>query len=271
MSDVWDQGPYANETYLRSLATSSGDIKRQVGNTLQEIARQRAVAGQQTEQIPGAAGLEFDRSQNQLSGDMQTLGIGPLASVMNAFSNGKASYGRASGLLNQGFGEQEVSRRGSANNIQQELLSDLASKANTYISGRQLEDRDKNFRTQEAERQAAVQRQMQDQAHQQAMSLIAAARAQAAASAASYLPPPSAPQYTGSTGGSRAPGSGAILGPLASRSFDEGYYAATAAYGDAGALDFLSRNQREGGLTQGQREVLSALQRRQAMLSQRLQ
>lgn len=266
MSDVWDQGPYANETYLRSLATSSGDIKRQVGNTLQEIARQRAVAGQQTAQIPGAAGLEFDRSKDQLSGDMQTLGIGPLASVMNAFSNGKASYGRASGLLDQGFGEQEVSRRGSANNIQQELLADLASKAGTYISGRELEDRDKNFRAQEAERQAAVQRAMQDQAHRQAMSLIAAARAQAS----QYLAPPRGPQYTGSTGGSRAPGTGEILGPLANQAFDEGYYAATSSYGDAGALDFLSRNQREGGLTQSQREVLDALQRRQSMLAERL-
>lgn len=169
---------YDNETYLQSLNASKGDVDRQVQNALAEIARQRQVAGQQTAKIPGAANTAISTSRDTLNTQLSGLGVTPLASLMQAFDSTGASYGRAAGLLNQGFGEQETRRRGSAVGLQQELLADIQAKANDYITRRQQEDRERAFQQQEAARQRALQEELARQSQAQA-AMSAAAQQQA--------------------------------------------------------------------------------------------
>lgn len=241
----WDSGAYANDTYLQSLKTSSADVTRQVQNTLAEIARQRQVAGTQTTKIPGAANTAFSGAEGTLASLLASIGQNPLAAVTAAFSGGRAAYGRAAGLLDQGFGEQQVQRNAQTENIKQQLLADLIRQGNEYAAQRAAEDRDRAFQTEENARSRALQEKL---------------AAMQSGGGGGYLAPPSYPQPVSPY----AP-------PPGQREFDENYYRAVAAYGPQGGVHFLMNNHRPGGLTAGQRATLTALQRRQTMLGQRLQ
>lgn len=162
---------YSNDTYLRSLDQSSADIRRQVENSIGEITKQREVAGQQTAQIPGAAASIFGAGSKSVSDDMASISRIdkhgnqanlPLQSLMDAFSAGTASYGRATGLLNQGFDEQAQQRRSGVESILAQLLADTNAKRNTYVGGREAEDRDRAFQEDESRRRADLERELQD-------------------------------------------------------------------------------------------------------------
>lgn len=162
---------YEGDPYLASLNQSTADIRRQIERTLTEINRQQAVAGAQVARIPGAANAVYTQGRDSVAGDMASISakdrngnqrVKPLASLMDAFTNGAASYGRAAGLFTQGLEEQATQRRGDVDSILQQLLADNTSKANTYIAGRQSEDRNRDFQMGEADRAAALQRELQD-------------------------------------------------------------------------------------------------------------
>lgn len=242
---AWDNAAYANDTYLASLRRSSQDVNRQVQNALQEIARQRQVASAQTTKIPGAANSAFGTAQGSMNAGLSELGVTPLASVLRAFTEGKASFGRASGLLRQGFGEQETQRRGAAGGLRQQLLADLERQGAQYVSQREAEDRQRAFMTEENARARAVQE--------------AIARQSAAAAARNYGSPypgpvPQPQQPTGPAGYSAGSAQNQWQ---RTQAFDEGFYKAVAAFGDAGGRHWLMNNQRPGGLTSGQQEFLT--------------
>lgn len=162
---------YSNDAYLQSLDQSSADIRRQVQNSIGEINRQREVAGQQAAKIPAAANNIYGGGSQSMSDDIASISrtgkhgeqaVTPLASMLDAFTNGAASYGRASGLLDQGFEEQAVQRRAGAESILQQLIADQASKAALYRGGLESEDRGMAFQREEADRRAAIEREAQD-------------------------------------------------------------------------------------------------------------
>lgn len=186
---------YSNDTYLRSLDQSSADIRRQVTNAIGEINRQREAAGQQTAQIPGATANIYTAGGQSVTSDLAGLSginratgqqrVTTLPALMGAFADGTASYGRVAGLLNQGFDEQAAQRRGSVESVLAQLLADNASKANTYRSGRESEDRGYDFAREEAERRAALERELQDRDSALRRELLELER-----STTQYLPPP---------------------------------------------------------------------------------
>jgi hypothetical protein len=180
VADPWAQGPYANETYLRSLAKSAGDVDRQVGNALTEIGRQRQVAGAQTAKIPGATNVIFNDGLSGLAKAGQAFGVtAPSEAVARAFTRNRDSMGVMAGLYNKGFGERETRQKGGVKNVSQELINDLRMKGTEYVSKRQQEDRDR----QHQERMAAQQRalQMEMMRRQEAMQRQAQAAAMAEA------------------------------------------------------------------------------------------
>lgn len=186
---------YDNDTYLRSLSAARGDIDRNVANTLAEIGRQRDVAVGQTQQIGGAvtrvgqdgtrqAQSGIDQAGSALAGlGLADIGSGALANtgqeVRNRFEALEGSYGRASGLLGQGFGEQATQRTGAANRIGKQLLTENDLKAQEYISSRQAEDRDRAFQTDMMNRSTAQQNRALDQQAQMGTDAIAAQQQQA--------------------------------------------------------------------------------------------
>lgn len=186
---------YSNDTYLRSLQDSSADIRRQVSNSIEEINKQRLIAGQQTAQIPGATANIYGAGSKSVSDDIASISgrsritgqarVQPLASVLNAFNDGTASYGRVAGLLNQGFDEQAAQRRSGVDSVLAQLLADNAAKANTYRSGREGEDRQRDFEREEADRQADLTRELQDRDAALARELLSLQQGPAG-----YLPPP---------------------------------------------------------------------------------
>lgn len=186
--------PYDNETYLQSLATARGAIDRQVGNTLAEIGRQEQVAVGQTQQIPGAVARTNEQAgemalgaQRQMRGAVDgnrglehRLG-GTFdrihGNVQNRLQAVQDAWGRASGLLAQGFGEQADQRRGSVDMIGQQLYADNDLQRMGYIAGRQAEDRSRAFAEEQAARQNSF---AQEQLGQQAALQREALAAQAA-------------------------------------------------------------------------------------------
>lgn len=159
---------YSNDVYLRSLAASSGDVDRQVKNALTEVSRQRQVAGAQTSLIPGAVNPIVDGSRQRLSADIASLGTGihddgrrggalQVGAVNQAFDNTKASYGRISGLLNQGFAERQTRQEGGVRGIEQDLLAGLRERAAEYTAGREAEDRQTSFTAQQNAAARALQ------------------------------------------------------------------------------------------------------------------
>lgn len=173
--------PYANETYLRSLAASQGDVNRQVGNALQEVVRQRDIGLARSAQVPGAAARLYDDGRGTLQGDLASLNsaggrpIGPLASVTGAFQDSKASYKQVGGLLGQGFRERSDRQTGEVKNLQQTLLAELRDKGNEYVSRREGEDRQMAFQAQQGAAARTLQEEMMRR--QQAMQEAAAAEA----------------------------------------------------------------------------------------------
>lgn len=156
-------GPYANETYLRGLKSSAADIERQVRNTLTEISRQRQVGQEAAAKIAGAAASAYAPVQENLGADLSSLGVQPLTSLTEAFTDEAAAYKDVGTLMGKGFQEEEVARTGGVKNIRSELLSDLRAKAREYISRRQQEDRQRSFETEENRRARLLQRQMAEQ------------------------------------------------------------------------------------------------------------
>lgn len=164
MADPWATGPYANETYLRSLAGSSADVQRQVANAYNEIQRQRVAYQAAAGQVAGAAGTAFNESQSRLGTSLASLGMGIQSqAVQNAYSGGRESYGKVAGLLQQGFGEQETRRRGQVTGIQNDLMADLRQKGHEYVSRRTQEDRERQHQEQMAAAQRALQIQLANQ------------------------------------------------------------------------------------------------------------
>lgn len=186
---------YSNDTYLRSLEESSADIRRQVTNSIEEINKQRQVAGQQTAQLPGVAANIYGGGSDRLTSDLASISgvnrttgaqrVNVLPAVQQAFADGTASYGRVAGLLNQGFDEQAAGRRATVESVLAQLLADNESKRATYAGGREAEDRDRNFAREEAERRAALERELQDRDAALARELLELER-----SGTGYLPPP---------------------------------------------------------------------------------
>lgn len=169
---------YANETYLQSLAASKSDATRALQNALSEISRQRQVGQDAAGQIPGAANTAFNTSQQRLTGDIQSLGLGgPLSSALQAFNMGRTGYQNASGLLREGFQEQSVQRTGGAKNIVQQVIGDITGKGNEYVSRRDQEERERAYREAEAARQRALQEELANRQYamqQQALAVQAA-------------------------------------------------------------------------------------------------
>lgn len=169
---------YANETYLQSLAASKSDATRALQNALSEISRQRQVGQDAAGQIPGAANTAFNTSQQRLTGDIQSLGLGgPLSSALQAFNMGRTGYQNASGLLSEGFNEQSVQRTGGAKNIVQQVIGDITGKGNEYVSRRDQEERERAYREAEAARQRALQEELANRQYamqQQALAVQAA-------------------------------------------------------------------------------------------------
>lgn len=149
--------PYANDAYLRSLDASSADIKRQVSNALTEVSRQRDVSLAQAAQVPGAASAVYNEGAGRLNTSLASIGATAMPSVSQAFQNSKASYGRVSGLLGQGFKERGERQAGGVRGLGDHLSADLRERAADYTARRQAEDRARAFQAQEGERQRALQ------------------------------------------------------------------------------------------------------------------
>lgn len=143
---------YDNETYLKSLAASSGDISRQVSNALTEIGTQKASAQEAAGRIAPTVGGILDESKGQLGGDLQSLGLQTSPALQAFYTNGKQSAGLVGSLMQQGFGEQATRRQGSVQGLQGDLLSNIRMQAMEYRARREQEDRQLAF---EREMQAA--------------------------------------------------------------------------------------------------------------------
>lgn len=168
---------YDNESYLRSLSKSRGDADRQISNTLSEIVRQRQVGQAQAGKTDEAAGSVFAQTKVQHQADRTNLGqslqgLGLSADLVpdsqtmlhDILGRQQGAYGKASGLLQQGFAEQGTQRTGLAQNIGKEIRGDFDSKRAEYVSRRDAEERQKaHQRALEQQRQAA---QRAAQAHQ---------------------------------------------------------------------------------------------------------
>jgi hypothetical protein len=179
---------YDNETYLKSLATARGSIDRQVNNTLAEVGRQQQTATAQTTKVPAAVDATNTQVRTQANGVADTmssalsrLGLAGIAGgevdvarsdVEGRLNTVRGAFGRASGLLAQGFGEQGDQRRGQVGQIGQQLRSDNDLQRVAYIGQRESEDRQAAFAREQAQRQEALARwQMGEQAGLQRESL----------------------------------------------------------------------------------------------------
>jgi Skp family chaperone for outer membrane proteins len=177
-ADPWATGPYANDTYLRSLAASSSDTKRQVGNALNEIARQKVVNQGQAGKVADTTRGIYQGGANQSQSDADILGVRQSGALQRGFASGQEAMGKIQGLWQQGFGERETRQRGAANNIGSELQRDLREKGFEYVSKRQQEDRQRAHEAQMAAQQRALQEEMmRRQAAMQAQAQSAAQRA----------------------------------------------------------------------------------------------
>lgn len=133
-----------------------------------------------------------------------------------------------------------------------------------------------------AQNQALLQAQRQAQEQQNALAaqqaaqnqaILRAMQGEANASGGGGGAPGAAPSpyagYTGSTGGSRAPGTGELIQHDPS-TYDQGFWAAAQAYGPAGGYDWLTKNSRPGGYTQDQVSFLNNYRRQQVQSSKNL-
>lgn len=186
---------YDNESYLQSLNAARGDIDRNIQNTLNEVNRQRDVALQGTARIPaqvakvGAGQLsQMASGTADASGHIGRLGLGGIAGIGDALGAAQTqaqgriqglntAYGKAAGLLKQGFNEQAVQRQGQVDQIGKQLYADNDSKRAGYIQQREAEQRQRAFQEeiqrqnmaaqQAAMRHAAALQQQQIAAQQQ--------------------------------------------------------------------------------------------------------
>lgn len=175
MAEPW-QGAYANDTYLRSLAASTGDIDREVRNALTEIGRQRTTNQAAAGRVPGTVTGLMNDSQGRLAGDLFSLGTPQMESVRGYFDSGRQTYRTIGDLMKLGFGERATRQAGQVKNLNSDLLYDLRNKGMEYASRRESEDRQMAFQSQ----QAAAQRSLQEElARQQIAAQEAIARMQA--------------------------------------------------------------------------------------------
>jgi hypothetical protein len=149
-----------NDAYLTSLASASGDIKREVANGLREVARQRASGAAQASQVPGAARTAFNESQSRLGGNLATLGIEQSPAVAAAFQGGRDSYGTIGTLLGQGFAERATRQEGGVQMLGQQLQSDLSNQTAQYQAQRASQAAAQQFAAEEAARDRAFQDEM---------------------------------------------------------------------------------------------------------------
>ncbi len=167
---------YEDDAYLQSLQAAQGDVNRHLSTALAEIARQRDVAAAQLPKMQLAAGEAANGAKGGLMSMLQSVGINHAApSLTEAFTNTNRAYGRAGGLLSQGFMEQASRRGASANGIATSLSGDIQGKIAEQYARRQQEDRERSFQAQMAAQQRALQEELAGRAQAQA---AASARAQ---------------------------------------------------------------------------------------------
>lgn len=173
---------YDNETYLKSLAASRGSIDRQVQNTLGEVQRQQDSAVAQTGKIGGAVQGTTAAATGQAHGLAERMqstldrfqlghpdqGIRPnvdaiRANVGQRMQTVNDAWGRASGLLAQGFGEQGDQRRAQVGQIGDQLRTDNDLQRLAYVGQREAEDRSRAFALEQANRSDALAREQMGQ------------------------------------------------------------------------------------------------------------
>lgn len=168
---------FDNESYLQSLAASRADADRQIQNTLNEIARQRDVAYGQADQVGGKAqevlqgvGNQYDKGVSGIQAALAAMLPADFlankvastsaedAGVLHAgLRQHAAAFGRAGGLLRQGFDERSRTQTSQAQNIGRQVLADNDAQRAQYVARREAEDRDLWNRTVEANRQRELQ------------------------------------------------------------------------------------------------------------------
>lgn len=174
---------YDNETYLQALEASRADVDRQMANTLAEIERQKGFNTERAAQTPGATQSAFNVASQGFNDDLAAINRAAgtelsLPEIRRAMDTHQAGFAEAAGLLGRGFGEQAGMRTNGANNLGEQLRSQLFQQRNTYIAQREEEDRNRAWQVAEAERQR------QFAAEQQRLQLEAQAREAAANRAA---------------------------------------------------------------------------------------